>query len=75
MKICTYDMFPIINAKLLISQFEELKCLKQKLIKKNKIIGNLQKANYSLKNLLNETIGSYKYPVPITYKKKLMLKI
>lgn len=60
---------PILCAKVCLFQLDEIEILRKKLIKKNKIIGNLQKANYSLKNLLNETLGTYKFPTVFNIRK------
>lgn len=51
----------IIFSKIYLNNYELNNFYKNKIIKKNKIISNLQKTNYKLKNEINELLQFKKY--------------
>ena len=51
----------ILISKVYLYNYEQKKIFKKKLIKKNKIIYNLSKANFKLKEEINNIIGYNKY--------------
>jgi hypothetical protein len=53
----------IIYSKLYLEKFDAEMNHRDKLKKKNKIIGNLQKANHNLKKEINELLNYTKYPI------------
>tara|TARA_B100001094_G_scaffold175218_1_gene169409 strand:+ start:2358 stop:2567 length:210 start_codon:yes stop_codon:yes gene_type:complete len=58
----------IIFSKLYIEKYDVEETYKNKIIKKNKTIGNLQKTIHKYKNEINELLGYIKYPTYPTYK-------
>lgn len=52
----------IIMSKIYLKNFEIEKKYKNKLIKRNKTIGNLKKTNEKLKKEINELLNYVKYP-------------
>tara|TARA_Y100000389_G_C17443382_1_gene510046 strand:+ start:676 stop:873 length:198 start_codon:yes stop_codon:yes gene_type:complete len=51
----------ILISKVYLYNYEQEQIFKKKLIKKNKIIYNLSKANFKLKEEINNIIGYNKY--------------
>jgi len=53
----------IIHSKLYLEKYDAEINYRDKLKKKNKIIGNLQRANQNLKKEINELLNCKKYPI------------
>ena len=58
-------MSGIFLARKYLRFYDDNQTLKQRIKKKNKIIGNLQKTNYSLKHEINTLLSKPKYSIPL----------